>query len=78
MPLATQAQKDMYKEIVAVAAYRPKRPDGPEELEVVHVDEIPEEDSQGRRRADGFKASWEGVVDESRLRVLDRRASLPV
>jgi hypothetical protein len=67
MPPATQAQKDTYKSVSAVSAYRPKRPDGPEELELVLVDDIPEVDAEGRRRGEGFKASWEGVVDESKL-----------
>jgi len=46
------------------SAYRPKREGEPEELRLVEVDEIPEQDSQGRRRVDGWKASWEGVIDE--------------
>lgn len=67
MPPATKDQQEMYDRVVALAPYRPKREGGAEELTVVEVDEVPEEDSQGRRRVDGWKASWEGVVDESEL-----------
>lgn len=63
MPKATREQQELYEKTVQVAAYRPRLSDPKHRLRLVEMDEVPPEDAQGRRRADGWKAVWEGVVD---------------
>jgi len=76
MPKATREQQELYERTVKVAAYHPRLSDPQNELKLVEMDDVPEPDAQGRRRADGWKAVWEGVVD-SGMCPSDLTARLP-
>jgi hypothetical protein len=73
MPKATREQQLLYENTVEVAAYRPRLSDPKNQLRLVEMDEVPEPDEQGRRRADGWKAVWEGVVDPGRCQSVHLR-----
>lgn len=63
MPSATPEQSDLFDKTVQVAAYRPTLTDNENRLKLIETDEVPPADEQGRRRAEGWKAVWEGFVD---------------
>jgi hypothetical protein len=63
MPKASKEQQDLFESTFTLALYRPVTKDRENRLVLIEVDDLPEPDSQGRRRAEGFKMVWEATVD---------------
>lgn len=64
-----QWRLDLYQELFSFAPYNS---DLARAFIAIDHDEIPEADAQGRRRVEGFKVVFEGVVRKGKRRVSER------
>jgi len=64
-----QWRLDLYQDLFSFAPYNS---DLARAFIAIDHDEIPEEDDQGRRRVEGFKIVFEGVVKKGKRRTSER------
>ena len=64
-----QWRLDLYQDLFSFAPYNS---DLARAFIAIDHDEIPEEDDQGRRRVEGFKVVFEGVVKKGKRRASER------
>jgi hypothetical protein len=64
-----QWRLDLYQDLFSFAPYNS---DLARAFIAIDHDEIPEEDDQGRRRVEGFKVVFEGVVKKGKRRTSER------
>lgn len=63
MPKATKEQDELFQTITDQATYKLHVSNPANQLKVIEMDEVPELDSSGRRKYEGFKMVWEATID---------------
>lgn len=61
MPLATKADQELFQAITTSAGFAPSLA---RSIKIIDTDDVPPEDVKGRRKVDGWRMRYEGVVTE--------------
>nr|KIR88875.1 hypothetical protein I308_00956 [Cryptococcus tetragattii IND107] len=62
MPVATKADQELFQAITASAGFAPSLALS---IKIIDADDVPPEDVKGRRKLDGWRMRYEGVVTEN-------------
>ncbi|ADV23572.1 Hypothetical Protein CGB_G5050W [Cryptococcus gattii WM276] len=62
MPVATKTDQELFQAITASAGFAPSLALS---VKIIDTDDVPPEDVKGRRKLDGWRMRYEGVVTEN-------------